>query len=258
MSVRLKLRPIVKLPVDRIHWFVPMRSLILSGWYAILKAIGGIQADSDSNQPSNSSRTTQHEKSMLRIVYYPHPTLSFEAKPVIKVDAQLRKMIDEMFELMYEFRGVGLAATQVDLPVRLFVVNESGQKGSGEEQVFINPVLSQPKGSDEAEEGCLSLPGVYATVRRPKQIHIQAYDLKGMEINQTVDGFLARVMQHEYDHLNGIMFIDRIPESDRLEIEEKIDEVAVQFDEQRRAGLVGDDAAIEKGRRELMKRYCGA
>jgi peptide deformylase len=194
---------------------------------------------------------------MLRIVHYPHPTLSFEAKPIVKVDLQLKKMIDEMFELMYEFRGVGLAATQVDLPVRLFIINESGQKGTGEEQVFINPVLSQPKGTDEAEEGCLSLPGVYAPVRRPKQVHVQAYDLKGMEFKQTVDGFLARIIQHEFDHLNGIMFIDRIPEADRQEIEDKIDEVAVQFGEERRSGVVGDDAAIEKARADWLKRYCG-
>lgn len=194
---------------------------------------------------------------MLRIVHYPHPTLSFEAKPIVKVDLQLKKLIDEMFELMYEFRGVGLAATQVDLPVRLFVINESGQKGTGEEQVFINPVLSQPKGTDEAEEGCLSLPGVYAPVRRPKQIHVQAYDLKGKEFKQTIDGFLARIIQHEFDHLNGIMFIDRVPEADRQEVQDKIDEVAVQFNEERRSGVVGDDAAIEKARASYLKRYCG-
>jgi peptide deformylase len=194
---------------------------------------------------------------MLRIVLYPHPTLSFEAQPIVRVDVKLKKLIDEMFELMYEFRGVGLAATQVDLPLRMFVINESGQKGCGEEQVFLNPVLSQPKGTEEAEEGCLSLPGVYAPVRRPKQVHIQAYDLKGREIKQTVDGFLSRVIQHEHDHLNGVMFIDRIPEANRLEIEEKIEEVEVQYEEERREGLVGDSAAIEKGRREWLKRYCG-
>lgn len=200
---------------------------------------------------------TTDEPIMLRIVHYPHPTLSFESKPVVRVDAQLKKMIGEMFELMYEHRGVGLAANQVDLPLRLFIVNESGQQGSGEELVFLNPVLSQPKGSDEAEEGCLSLPGVYAPVRRPKQVQIQAYDLKGNEIKKPVDGFLSRVIQHEFDHINGTMFIDRISDAARLEVEDKIDEVVVQFNQERREGVVGDDNALEQSRREWLAKYCG-
>jgi peptide deformylase len=193
---------------------------------------------------------------MLQIVHYPHPTLSYESKTLVRVDAQLKRYVDEMFELMYEHRGVGLAANQVDLPLRMFVINESGQKGMGEERVFINPTISQPKASDEAEEGCLSLPGVYAPVRRPKQIHIQAYDMTGNEINETVDGFLARVLQHEYDHLAGVMFIDRISDDFRLEVEEKIDEVVVQFNEERRDGIVGADEEIASARKVLEQRYC--
>jgi peptide deformylase len=193
---------------------------------------------------------------MLQIVHYPHPTLSYESKTLVRVDAQLKRYVDEMFELMYEHRGVGLAANQVDLPLRMFVINESGQKGMGEERVFINSTISQPKASDEAEEGCLSLPGVYAPVRRPKQIHIQAYDMTGNEINETVDGFLARVLQHEYDHLAGVMFIDRISDDFRLEVEEKIDEVVVQFNEERRDGIVGADEEIASARKVLEQRYC--
>ncbi|MEO1972076.1 MAG: peptide deformylase [Pirellulaceae bacterium] len=193
---------------------------------------------------------------MFRIVHYPHPTLSYESKTIVRVDAQLKRYVDEMFELMYEHRGVGLAANQVDLPLRLFVLNESGQEGVGEERVFINPTVGQPKASDEAEEGCLSLPGVYAPVRRPKQIRIQAYDIRGNEIDETVDGFLARVIQHEFDHLNGVMFIDRISSDLRLDVEEKIDEVVVQFNEERRDGSVAADEEIVVARQKLEKRYC--
>ncbi len=98
---------------------------------------------------------------------------------------------------MYEHRGVGLAANQVNLPFRLFVANEMGNPDEGEELVFINPVISRGKGIDESEEGCLSIPGVNRQVKRNKSIHVNAYSLDGKEINQTVEGFLAKIIQHE-------------------------------------------------------------
>src|SRR5205085_1806900 len=104
----------------------------------------------------------------LKIITYPHPTLRYVAKPIRRVDADLRKIVQEMFSLMYESKGIGLAAPQVALPLRLFLINLAGKQGEGEELVFINPVISHPKGSDEAEEGCLSLPGLYGPVIRPK------------------------------------------------------------------------------------------
>ena len=103
----------------------------------------------------------------MEIVHYPHPTLRHQSKPVRRVDTELREIVREMFRLMYEAEGVGLAANQVDLPLRLFVVNLGTERGEDKELVFINPVISGPKGNDEAEEGCLSIPKVYAPVRRP-------------------------------------------------------------------------------------------
>lgn len=100
----------------------------------------------------------------MKIITYPHPTLRRVAKPVRRVDAELKRIVREMFDLMYEAKGIGLAANQVDMPIRLFIVNLEAEAGKGEELVFINPVLSRPKGSDEAEEGCLSLPGLYGPV----------------------------------------------------------------------------------------------
>ena len=109
-----------------------------------------------------------------------------------------------MFELMYDAKGVGLAANQVDLPFRLFVTNLAGAPDEGEEMVFINPVVERPKGNTEQDEGCLSLPEVYAPVRRPERITVSAYDLSGNEINGEIDGIMARVVQHETDHLDAV------------------------------------------------------
>src|SRR5688500_15974234 len=120
----------------------------------------------------------------MQIITYPHPTLRHVSKPIRRVDAELRQLVREMFGLMYAAKGIGLAANQVDLPVRLFIVNLSGKEGEGEEQVFINPVVSSPKGSDEAEEGCLSLPGLYGQVIRPKTVRVNAYNLSGQEIQR--------------------------------------------------------------------------
>ena len=113
-----------------------------------------------------------------------------------------------MFVLMYKANGIGLAANQVDLPLQLFVINLGGNPEEGEERVFINPVISQPRGQAEGEEGCLSIPEVNGTVLRPEKIHVSAFDLSGTEIDETANGLLARAIQHEYDHLHGVLFID--------------------------------------------------
>jgi peptide deformylase len=132
-------------------------------------------------------------------------------------------MVAEMFDLMYEHHGVGLAANQVDLPFQLFVINEAGEKDAGEEFVLINPVLQSPKGRDEDEEGCLSIPGVYGNVVRPAQVHVIAYNLEGHKLDRVIDGRLARIVQHEYDHLQGVLFPDRMTEAARLEIGDELD-----------------------------------
>jgi peptide deformylase len=147
----------------------------------------------------------------LKIIQYPHPTLRHVSKPLKRVDAELRKIVAQMFELMYEHEGIGLAANQVDLPYRLFVTNVQGKPDAKEtECVFINPVLSRGRGQAEEEEGCLSIPGVYAPVTRNETIRVQAYDLSGDEIEGEVDGLMARVLQHETDHLDGKLFVDRL------------------------------------------------
>jgi len=115
----------------------------------------------------------------LQLVEYPHPALLRRTKPVVRLDADLRDAVARMFDIMYEAQGVGLAANQVALPYRLFVVNVAGQRGDGEELVFINPVLSRPRGTAVQEEGCLSLPGLRMDVRRPERVAVEAWSLEG-------------------------------------------------------------------------------
>ena len=165
----------------------------------------------------------------MQIITYPHPTLRHKSQPVKRVDAELRLMVARMFELMYASRGIGLAANQVDLPLRLFIMNLEGEAGKGEEFAFINPVITHPKGSELKEEGCLSLPELYADVVRPKRVRIQAYGLDGREIQAEVDGMFARCAQHEVDHLDGVLFIDRVSPTMLPELQPALDIFETDF-----------------------------
>jgi len=128
---------------------------------------------------------------------------------VTEIDDGLRATIHAMFELMYTAKGVGLAANQVDLPFRFFVLNLTADPGQKDrELVFINPEIVKRHSSVEDEEGCLSLPGLYAPVRRAKRIRVRAYDLAGNLIEHDADELFSRAVQHETDHLDGKLFID--------------------------------------------------
>lgn len=192
----------------------------------------------------------------LSIIPYPHPTLRYKSKPIVRVDDELRATIKKMFDLMYAAKGVGLAANQVGLPLRFFVVNELSDPAKGKEMVFINPVLSLPKGSEKAEEGCLSLPSIYADVVRPKTIRVNAYDITGEEINFEATGLMSRIIQHETDHLDGVLFIDRLADSERAKIENEIHEMEIVFQSRRDAGGIPSDIAITVDRQEIENRYC--
>ncbi len=154
-------------------------------------------------------------------------------------------MVREMFDLMYEANGIGLAANQVDLPYRLFVLNlKSDPEAREDEQVFLNPVITGRKGNAEGEEGCLSLPGLYAQVKRPERVSLNAYNLAGEEINLDLDGLFARAVQHEIDHLDGVLFIDRLSPTAGLEVREALEDFANEFLNQRERGELPDDEAI--------------
>ena len=205
--------------------------------------------------PSPSKPHTHVRLMPLEIILHPHPTLRYVSKPIRRVDSELKKLVAEMFDLMYEARGVGLAANQVNLPLKLFVANPSGEKGSGEEFVIINPEIQKPKGSEVAEEGCLSLPGILGDVKRPKSVQLSAYDLKGNPIEARVDGFLARVFQHENDHLNGCLFFDRMAEDMRNEIMPDIQDLEIDFRSRQQGGGIEDDETLISRLSEWTDKY---
>lgn len=193
----------------------------------------------------------------MRVIHYPHPTLLRVSKPLRRVDAELRKMIGEMFDLMYQNKGIGLAANQVDLPYRVFIMNESGNpREKDQELVFINPVLSKPKGSEEAEEGCLSLPGLYAQVRRPAEIRISGYNLSGENVTLDLKGLPARIVQHENDHLDGVMFVDHLSPTQLADVKDKLEEFRSEFVSRRDLGEIPADAKIFATLAELEKQRC--
>ena len=187
----------------------------------------------------------------MQIVLFPHPALRFPSVDVQRIDDALRATIQRMFKLMYESKGVGLAANQVGLPFRFFVVNPSGDPEKKEdEQVFINPLITSRRGSDVHEEGCLSLPKIYSDVERPAEITIDAFDLNGQSSKRKIKGFLARVIQHEYDHVEGFIFTDRIDEDQHDAVYQEILLVAEQFRQQQRDGIYPSDEVIQTGLQE--------
>ena len=192
----------------------------------------------------------------MNILTYPHPTLRHKSKPLRQVDANIGNIVRQMFELMYAERGVGLAANQVDFPFRIFIVNLTSDPDEGEELVFINPVLSRPKGNEEKEEGCLSLPELYGPVKRPESIHLNAYALSGEEIEADLSGLAARVVQHETDHLDGVLFIDRFSDTGTLAAKEHLEDFEREFQNLREQHVVPSDEAIGGRLREWEAKYC--
>ncbi len=144
----------------------------------------------------------------LRIIFWPDPRLKRISQPVEAFDQELRELTARMFELMRENKGVGLAAPQVGVNLRLFVMNATGDPA--DDRVYANPTLSDADGEEEDEEGCLSLPEIRIQVLRNRTMRMAAFDLEGKPLEQTASGFVARVWQHEFDHLNGIMLVDRM------------------------------------------------
>ena len=168
----------------------------------------------------------------LPIIEFPDPRLRTVARPVKEVDTRIRQLIDDMFETMYEAPGIGLAATQVDVHERLLVLDVSEDKSYP--MVFINPEIVESEGSQVYQEGCLSVPGIYADVKRAERIVVKALDRDGQPFQVSADGLLAVCIQHEMDHLAGKVFVDYLSPLKRELVRKKLAK-------QRR--LEGEDAA---------------
>ncbi|MCM2355222.1 MAG: peptide deformylase [Arenimonas sp.] len=156
----------------------------------------------------------------LPILEFPDPRLRTVAKPVGQVDDALRNLVDDMFETMYAAPGIGLAATQVDVHVRLLVLDVSEDKSRP--MVFINPEILSADGHQVYQEGCLSVPGIYADVKRANQVRVRALDRNGEVFELDADGLLAVCIQHEMDHLAGKVFVDYLSPLKREQVKKKL------------------------------------
>ncbi|PNT58272.1 hypothetical protein POPTR_001G346700v4 [Populus trichocarpa] len=149
----------------------------------------------------------------LKIVEYPDPILRAKNKRIDSFDDNLKKLVDEMFDVMYKTDGIGLSAPQVGINVQLMVFNPADEHGEGDEIVLVNPRVNKySKKTVLFNEGCLSFPGIYADVKRPESVKIDARDINGARFTVNLSGLPARVFQHEFDHLQGILFFDRMTE----------------------------------------------
>lgn len=155
----------------------------------------------------------------LEVLHFPDPRLRKKAGPVRVVDGRIRALADDMLETMYAEGGIGLAATQVDVLERVVVIDLSEEHNAP--VVLINPEILEAEGSEEGEEGCLSVPGVYDTVERATLIRYRYQDVDGKLVEQSAGGLMAICLQHEIDHLNGKLFIDYLSPLKRQRIRKK-------------------------------------
>lgn len=156
----------------------------------------------------------------LSILEFPDPRLRTRARPVEHVDAVLRELIEDMFETMYEAPGIGLAATQVDVHRRFMVIDVSENKD--QPLVFINPEILLRDGEQVCQEGCLSVPGIFADVARAERIAVRALDRDGNPFEMQAEGLLAVCIQHEIDHLEGKVFVDYLSPLKREQVRKKL------------------------------------
>ena len=168
------------------------------------------------------------------------PVLRQRASEVEDVDGRLVRLVEDMVETMYAAPGVGLAAPQVGVERRLFVYDIGDGEGP---KTLVNPVITESRGEWEFEEGCLSVPGLHWTIVRPKEVHLTGFDLDGNEVSIEADEYLARVLQHELDHLDGVLLLEHLDADARKEAMRTL-----------RQRALGDEPAATAGRRERSSR----
>jgi peptide deformylase len=170
--------------------------------------------------------------SRLRIVLYPNPVLKKRAADVGKFNAEITALVKRMLELMREAKGVGLAAPQVGVGLRVFVCNPTGEPG--DDLVCVNPRFTELSGGEEREEGCLSIPGVTVTMRRATQVAMEAFDVDGKPYKTTGTELRARIWQHEMDHLDGRLIVDNMSATDEIANRRAIKQLQDQYRPSRR------------------------
>lgn len=165
----------------------------------------------------------------LEILEVPDPRLKTVAKPVEQFDDGLVRLVEDMIETMYDARGIGLAATQVNVHQRLLVLDVSEEQDAPRE--YINPEILDAEGTETCEEGCLSVPGIYANVTRAERVRVRARDRSGNEFEEDLDGMHAVCLQHEIDHLDGKVFIDYLSPLKRRMAMKKLEKARKQVEQ---------------------------
>ncbi len=178
---------------------------------------------------TGNERIAQADLAALAIIRYPDPRLRETCTPIGKVDDGVRTLAERMLELMFAGRGVGLAAPQVGVTVRLFVASPTFDEA--DRRVYINPQLVALDGSQDGEEGCLSFPSISCKVKRYHTATIRAFGLDGEEFEETGEELAARIFQHEYDHLDGRLLVDRMGSVARLAHRRALKDLEQQFAE---------------------------
>jgi len=150
-----------------------------------------------------------------RITHYPGDILAGRAEPIEKIDDSIRQLVEKMTDIMLKNKGVGLAGPQAGVPLRLFIISLDGTREAV--KVYINPTVTPTSSEFESiDEGCLSVPGVYTKIRRYKKCKVTATDLYGNQFTEEAEGLLARVLQHEYDHIEGLTIVNRMAQTARI------------------------------------------
>ncbi|MCH2107165.1 MAG: peptide deformylase [Planctomycetes bacterium] len=167
------------------------------------------------------------------LTLYPDPLLRKPAEPVTSFDEGLTALAAGMLERMHASNGVGLAAPQVGLRTRVLVMNPTGEEG--DDRVLVNPEILERTGAETSyEEGCLSFPGVYAEVRRPDHCKVRFFSVDGEEHEEEFTGFTSRVIQHEFDHLEGVLLVDRMSPADKVRNKHVLQDLVARYQERRK------------------------
>jgi peptide deformylase len=148
------------------------------------------------------------------MTFYPAPVLRNRAQAIETIDDNIRRLVEKMIEVMIERKGIGLAGPQIGVSLRLFVISLTGKRE--EARAYLNPTVTPHGDLDEAEEGCLSVPGVWAKIRRYKKATVTATDLDGKSFTEEAEGLYARALQHEYDHIEGTVIVNRMGSAARI------------------------------------------
>ena len=164
------------------------------------------------------------------ITHFPSPLLAQKAQPIEKFDGDIRALADKMMDIMVQHKGVGLAGPQAGAPLRIFVASPDGTKRNA--KVYINPVITPSGKLQAAEEGCLSLPGIFGKIRRYSKCSINAQDLDGKQFSQEAEGLLARIFQHECDHLDGTLVADKLSTVAKIAARKKLKKLRENYAQQ--------------------------